>query len=206
MNDGNGHYIRVTMVTKSSALKFTVASQTTKLLDATYDYQHRSDNGTVENARNGYKLIVDFGNVLSLNFAVVIEDISDRMSTERFLDDADYTFTSMNEWVPAETGRHDDGAEGSKMNMSDVAPAVHEANNFYKTGAAFGTRLVPFYNQMCKAQALIVYFKEDLTSTANRAAVAEYNMILNSYNEFREAVSGSTGDLSRIGSRLLGMG
>lgn len=206
MNDGNGHYIRVTMVTKSSALKFTVASQTTKLLDATYDYQHRSDNGVTENKRTGYKLVVDFGNVLSLNFAIVIEDISDRMSTERFLDDADYTFTSMNEWVPAETGRHNDGAEGSKMNMSDVAPAVHEANNFYKTGAAFGTRLVPFYNQMCKAQALIVYFREDLTSTANRAAVAEYNMILKSYDDFREAVSDSTGDLSLIGSRLLGMG
>ena len=92
------------------------------------------------------------------------------------------------------------------MNMSDVAPAVHEANNFYKTGAAFGTRLVPFYNQMCKAQALIVYFREDLTSTANRAAVAEYNMILKSYDDFREAVSDSTGDLSLIGSRLLGMG
>lgn len=206
MNDGNGHYIRVTMVTKSSALKFTVAAQTTKLLDATYDYQHRSDNGTVENPRNGYKLIVDFGNVLSLNFAVVIEDISDRMSTERFLDDADYTFTSMNEWVPAETGRHDDGGDGGKMNMSDVAPAVHEANNFYKTGEAFGTRLVPFYNQMCKAQALIVYFREDLTSVTNRAALAEYQTILDSYNAFREAVSASTGNMNLIGSRLLGMG
>ncbi len=177
--DGVKYYLRASLVTESTTLKFSVSDAYKTLLSSTRTSTSNEDSYRDELSRDGYKkLYINCKDAISFECAVVFEMISSVASVMP----VQYNYTSFDSWnenlltdtyVAPEVNEY----QRTTPFPDDIITYTAKAAQIYGNGYAFSTKVVDFYRNMVYSAACV----KDYLPTGHFSEKEERE---NSYKEY----------------------
>ena len=201
--------IRLTLLTANQKLRFEKTDAYTTFLDGTYKTDRTTMGGAeTEYDRNGYtKLYIKLENVISVNMAVVIEDITEAAAdgtlTADKTKDVGYEIVPMREWEPIKEFKPSEVADNT-VRRGELTGIANRIESYMRDPAVFTKRLHDLYKLLSDEMKIYIYYREDLNTT-ELAAMAKFFSALDAYNAYRESVAVMNGNIGDVAKRMMGI-
>lgn len=201
--------IRLTLLAANQKLRFEKTDAYTTFLDGTYKTDRTTMGGAeTEYSRDGYtKLYIKLENVISVNMAVVIEDITetaeDGSLTADKTKDVGYEIVPMREWEPVEKFTPSNVTDGT-VRRGELTGIANRIENYMKDPAVFTKRLHDLYKLLSDEMKIYIYYRDDLNRT-EMEAMSKFFTALDTYNAYRESLSAMNGNIGDVAKRMMGI-
>ena len=194
--DGTNLYIRASLVTTLSSLAFEEVGFEENILKGAY--VNTTENRSLKDVS---KLVVKATNALTVQFAVVFEEIDYIGGGEP---EVGYKWIDLNNWKTEAFAPAEDETEGNRRGIavkSDITTKTTKASVYMDDGIAFTDSLDEFYTLLADVKYVLKAFyirDEDSFSASEEALLESYEEYLDyesRYNTFAGLVNGTNDEL-----------
>ena len=213
VSQGKTQFLRVTLYSSNSKLKFEVMTcgvgQDDFLFDATHRPGYSESHGQIkENDRSKLRrLVIKADNTLSFDCAIVMETIS-KADDER---PVEYDYTPMSRWTVSES--YEGGVESgtqqgsnviSNAKMTDIKSYTAQAAKLVETGYAFTNRTADFFKALARVTVAVNTYRPETFKNIPQiySAYEEYLNYIAKYNAYKDHINDASWYSALIGRGL----